>query len=338
MVLASFGFVVPDAEAIVIRDDVADSEYIVEDADYPAIVTLFPPDDCAATLFTEEHLLTVAHCAVDLSPGDPLDVNGVEHAVAEVTLHPMWTDGDNYDIAVVRLEDAAAGVEPVPLYRGTNELGARVALLGRGTTATGLEGEEGGSSDGRLRLATNVVSQADEFLLEVIFESPGEAGITELEGVGASGDSGGPVLFVEDGTTYIAGLNAFGDAPAGIGIAQYGSWDYQTRVSSFADWVDEVVEAGGSSTTGGDSSGGGDSGPDGTGSDGLDGSASSTGSGAGSDGAGDSGSGGAGGSGGTSGAGASGESDEGCGCSHRGGAPSWVLLLVVLAGLRRRRA
>jgi hypothetical protein len=34
-----------DARAIVIRDDVADTEYLVDDADYPALVDLFGPGD-----------------------------------------------------------------------------------------------------------------------------------------------------------------------------------------------------------------------------------------------------------------------------------------------------
>jgi len=35
-----------------------------------------------------------------------------------------------------------------------------------------------------------LVTAVDEFLLEVAFEAPGEPGITDLEGVGASGNSG----------------------------------------------------------------------------------------------------------------------------------------------------
>jgi hypothetical protein len=306
---------VPEAQAIIIRDDVPDSEYVVADADYPAVVTLFPPDDCAGTLIHASYLLTVAHCAVDLSNGDTLDVNAVSHAIADITLHPMWQDGDNDDIAVVRFEDPVVGVDPVPIYRGSDELGAEVMLLGRGTTATGLEGEPGGSSDGQLRRATNVVSSVDEHLLEVVFERPGEAGVTDLEGVGASGDSGGPVLLEVDGTLYLAGLNAFGDAPDGTAIGQYGSWDYQTRVSRHADWIDGVLEEHGSSTgedgsTSTDAGSGGSTSTsvDGTGNDSADGSMTP----------------------GTT------PSQDGCTCTHGTASGPWVLL--ALASRRRRRA
>lgn len=232
---------VGDARAIVVRDDVPDAAYVVDDADYPAVVTLFPPDDCAGTLVHAEYLLTVAHCAVDLVVGDSLEVAGTSHAIADVWLHPKWDDGDEYDVAVVRFTAAVQGVAPVPIHRGSDELGAVVEIVGRGVTATGLVGERGGKSDGRLRRATNVVSAVDDLLFEVTFERPGEAGVTDLEGVGASGDSGGPVFLEIDGVVVLAGLNAFGDAPDGIGIAQYGAWDVQTRVSAHAAWIDDVL-------------------------------------------------------------------------------------------------
>jgi hypothetical protein len=289
---------VSEAEAIVIRDDVADAQYVVDDADYPAVVTLFPPDDCAGTLIHEAHLLTVAHCAVDLAVGASLDVGGTPHVIAEVTLHPMWQDGDHYDIAVVRFEAPVAGVAPIPIHRGADELGAIVSIVGRGVTATGVEGEAGGSSDGLLRRATNVVTAADDFLLELVFDRPTDEGVTELEGVGASGDSGGPVFLEIDGTVYLAGLNSFGDAPDGSGIAQYGAWDYQTRVSRYADWIDEIVGENPSDPGGSES---------GVGETSVADDPSAT-------------------------------AESGCGCAHRGDAPGWLLLFVVAARRRRARS
>lgn len=320
----------PEASAIIIRDDVADAEYIVEDADYPAVVTLFPPDDCAATLFHESHLVTVAHCAVDLGAGDSLQVGGSASTVAEVTLHPMWTDGDNYDIAIVRLEGAVQGVEPLPLYRGADEMGAEVTLVGRGTTGTGLEGENGGSNDGVLRRATNIVTSVEALLFEVVFDAPADADVTGLEGVGASGDSGGPVFLDVDGVPHVAGLNAFGDAPNGVGIGQYGGMDYQTRVSAFVGWVDEVV-AGAEDPGDTDGPGGGETGSSSSGDeDGSGGDQTSTGI----DVAGTS----SGSSATDSGGPAQTGSENGCGC-RSGGSPvaPWALLLCGFAMTRRRR-
>ena len=47
-----------------------------DDADFPALVDLFEPGDCIGTLIGPDYLLTVAHCAVDMSRGQALNVGG----------------------------------------------------------------------------------------------------------------------------------------------------------------------------------------------------------------------------------------------------------------------
>jgi len=232
----------PASDALIIRHDVPDSDYVVADAEYPALVDLISPGDCIGTLVHESYLLTVAHCAVDLNVGQSLEVNGASYVVAEVILHPNWQDLDEYDIALVRFEDPVVGVTPYPIYRGSSEVESVVTLVGRGVTATGLVGEDGASSDGKLRRATNVVSAANDHFLEVIFESVGQGGVTDLEGVGAAGDSGCPSFLEVDGVIYVAGLNSYGDGDDDIGIGQYGSRDYQTRISRYLEWLDSLVD------------------------------------------------------------------------------------------------
>lgn len=261
--------VVADAHAIVVRHDVADEDYVVADAEYPALVDLFEPGDCIGSLVHESYLLTVAHCAMDLTAGNVLDVAGTSYTVAEVILHPQWEDVEDYDIALVRFEQPVVGVDPLPLYRQTAELDAVVTLVGRGVTATGLEGEAGGSTDGLLRRATNVVSGVEEHFIEIYFEQTGDEGVLPLEGVGASGDSGCPVFIDVDGVPTIAGLNSYGDFDDGGGVALYGAWDYQSRVSTYLEWIDGVLEEG-PVDPGGDSGSGDEVGDDSTDDDGAD--------------------------------------------------------------------
>lgn len=232
----------PSAQAIVVLHDLADANYVVEDADHPALVDLISPGDCIGTLVHESYLLTVAHCAVDLTVGQTLQVNGAGHAVAEVTQHPSWQDLDAFDIALVRLATPVTTVAPLPIYRETNELGAVITLVGRGVTATGEQGEEGGESDGKLRRATNVVTAANGHFLEIIFERSDENGVTEFEGVGAAGDSGCPAFIDVEGVPHIAGLNSYGDGNGNADVGQYGARDYQTRISQYLPWLDEQVD------------------------------------------------------------------------------------------------
>ena len=233
------GLAIPqEASGIITRHDVPDESYVVDGDDYPALVDLFEPGDCIGTLVTSVDLLTVAHCAEDLSSGASLAVSGSNHVVESVTLHPDWDGWDN-DIAVVRLQEAVQGVTPYALYRGSDEQGELLTLVGRVIHATGLEGEPGGSTDGLLRRATNVVASVDVQWLEVLFEEPGGPdAITDLEGVGAGGDSGGPAFLETSDGLVIAGLNSWGEGAPGGQVGQYGASDYSTRVSRFADWID----------------------------------------------------------------------------------------------------
>jgi len=244
------------AVAIVTRHDVDDDLYIVDDADYPALVDLFEPGDCIGTLIEASHLLTVAHCAEDLRAGDRLSVAGTRHEIDEVLLHPDY-DGWTYDIALVRFLEPVAGVTPLPLYRETDEDGQTLILVGRGLHATGLEGEPGATTDGALRRATNVVTKTSKHWIEVFFEEPGESGITDMEGVGAGGDSGSPAFIETEAGLLIAGLNSWGDSDPPVRIAQYGAWDYSTRVSAHLDWIDgEAGLSPGTSTEPGAETGG----------------------------------------------------------------------------------
>ncbi len=227
---------VQDAEAIITRDNVPDASYVVPDAEYPAVVDLFEPGDCIGTLITTQHLLTVAHCAEDLAVSATLSVDGTSYSIAQVTLHPDWNGFDN-DIAIAQLESPTSGVTPHTLFAGSDEQGRTLTLVGRGPHATGLQGEPGATTDGQLRRATNLVTSANEQWLQVRFDAPQDAQVTELEGVGAAGDSGGPAFIETTAGLELAGLNSWGDPAPGGAIGQYGGTDHSTRVSYFADWI-----------------------------------------------------------------------------------------------------
>jgi hypothetical protein len=241
-----------DASAIITRHDVDDSEYVVDDGDYPALVDLFEPGDCLGTLIHESYLLTVAHCAEDMRASQTLQVGDHSVGITDIIEHPDY-NGWKYDIALIQLDEPVTDVTPYPLYRDTDEEGQTLILLGRGVHGTGIEGEPGATDDAKLRRATNVVTWATAQWIEVNFEEPGGDGITDMEGVGASGDSGGPAFIETEDGLAIAGLNSWGDSTPPIEIGQYGAQDYSTRVSQYLDWIDSEAgtSADGSSGTGG---------------------------------------------------------------------------------------
>ena len=229
--------------AITTRHDLDDADYIVPATNYPALVTLFEPHDCTATLVHPSHLLTVAHCADDLNIGDQLTINERSHRITAVIKHPSWKSWRNeFDIALIRLAQPVKDVKPLPIYRYNNELGSLITLVGHGMHATGLQGESRADNDGQLRRATNRVSAINDHFIEIIFERPGESGITNLEGIGIAGDSGCPAFIDIDGVPHIAGLNAYGEESDDANIGQYGTRDYQTRISQYLDWLDSLID------------------------------------------------------------------------------------------------
>lgn len=184
--------------------------------------------------------MTVAHCATDLESGASLTVGAETRTVTTITLHPRWNDGDAFDIALIRIDTPVLSVEPVPVYRAEDEVGSEIELLGRGLHGTGQEGEAGATDDAQLRRATNTVDSVDDHFLRLTFDPPERETSTMLEGVGAGGDSGGPVFLRRARITYLAGLNSRGDS-CDVDVAKYNASDYQVRVSQFVAWIDAGI-------------------------------------------------------------------------------------------------
>lgn len=225
-------------------------------------------------LDTGRHVLTAAHVVVDFFGAvDPADVavtfdtasGPISLGAAEVFVHPGYT-GDvtnGNDIAIIVLDqEVPAGVPRLDIYRETDELDQRAQVVGYGRYGTGDEGEQG--FDGRKRAGFNEYdSLGDVFdgfapgiMLAYDFDNGLEEndafgtvfgiddlGLGEDEGFAASGDSGGPIIV--DG--LIAGLTSFGyvtlDTPDITDFidSSFGEFQVDTRVSSFADWIDSIT-------------------------------------------------------------------------------------------------
>ena len=68
-------------------------------------------------------------------------------------------------------------------------------------------------------------------------------GTLDLEGVSGPGDSGGPAFIEKDGILYVAGVIST-QTFKGIGEREglYGILDYYTRVSSYLDWIELLIQ------------------------------------------------------------------------------------------------
>ena len=225
------------AESIVIRHDREDAGYLDLGARFPVTCAMNLPGG-EGTLIAPAWILTAAHVAKWFKPAHKVRCGGAEVEVAEVVLYPGGREGKD-DLALVKLVREVRDIKPVALYRGQDEAGRIVTFVGRGGFGTGLTGPE--KRDGLLRGATNEVWKTTERMLVFRFDEP--PGGTPLEGISGPGDSGGPALLEKDGTLLIAGISSGQDSRAQGKEGVYGVLEYYTRVSAYAQWIDETVAA-----------------------------------------------------------------------------------------------
>ncbi|MFP7721772.1 S1 family peptidase [Lysobacter sp. A3-1-A15] len=242
------------ASAIVVRHDVPDAAYLARESDFPAVFSLYRTkaghNECIATLINARFAVTAAHCAREKSllaatgpdsPGYEVKVAGISARIDRVIPHPGEGVGRPPDLALLRLAEPVVHVAPLPLYRGTQEVGQVIVLPGWGGTGNGESGL--GSEDGLFRVAENRVDRAEGRRLVWRFDTPGQGPALTLEGISGPGDSGGPALLRTPEGWQVAGVSSSQDTmdgPEGL----YGVEEYFVRISTFAQWIDAQVGAG----------------------------------------------------------------------------------------------
>lgn len=238
-----------------------------------ALVSAGGATGSGSLLNTGRHVLTAAHVVVDFFGNvDPdsvsvtfdTDTGAVSYGASEIFVHPEYTGDvlDGNDLAIIVLEqDAAANVPRLEIYRGDDELDQEVTISGYGLYGTGALGELG--YDGQKRSGKNEYDAlgdvfdgfAQGILLAYDFDSGleendafgavydiNDLGLGDEEGFAARGDSGGPILIGDQ----IAGLTSFGWASPDTDVndfldSSFGEFQVDTRVSAFADWIDDIT-------------------------------------------------------------------------------------------------
>lgn len=248
------------AQAIVIRDDVADAQYLIEAADFPALVDL--PMEAHGVLIAPQWVVTAAHAVSHAL--DCVELGGLQRAVRGVVIHPGYrqppqamveaalASGDwaeffafqsgTDDIALIELAEPVQDIAPVALFQGS-ALGQSVRILGRGATGTGAEGHRlDASRRNALRQGYNVIDSDEGRWLAYTFDAPPVA--LPLEASMGSGDSGGPLLITVGDSWQLAGVAAWKRGivqGTEIKPGKYGESSIGVRLQHYAGWMEQTM-------------------------------------------------------------------------------------------------
>ena len=216
------------AEALLSRADREDAEYLELATRYPAAVALAP--NVEGALIAPRWVLTSARAAALLQGAkarQPLQLGGKPNAIETTFVHPEWKQGRDADLALVFLREPVPGLTPTPASRDRDEEEEVVFIVAHGETGI-LERKER-RTDGRKRAAINTVDRVTPTTLQVRLKPVIEA--SDLQGGLAASELGAPAILERLGHTSVVGIYSGNE----------GDWQVFTRVSTYAEWIEETM-------------------------------------------------------------------------------------------------
>ena len=183
------------------------------------------------TLIASQYVLTAAHLVEgkDIS-SLTFSVGLTSYGLEEVHVHPDYLrkflgTEDGNDIAILKLNRPVVDVAPVSLWVGDLYAGDSLTLVGFGP-------HPGDVGFGTKRSGTTPIDGLTHNLVTWSYDGADET-------TTVPGDSGSPQFLKQGDTYYVTSLTSGGTHQA----LSLGDFAYNTRVSSYFDWIDRVTDS-----------------------------------------------------------------------------------------------
>jgi hypothetical protein len=209
------------AAALLTRPDRDDAEYLELASRYSSSIPL-PAPVGEGVLIAPRWVLTVpapARLLREIHPTPPVRIAGDDYEVEAIHI------GD--DLALLLLDRSVKGLAPTPVYRGSDEAGKVVAIVGHRST-----GRVGApvKNDGRRRAGINTVDAVGDGTLEVRIKSGDDA--SDLQGVLHATEVGAAAYLGDaNGKIFVAGIARTVDEKRQV----------FTRLSARVEWIEGVM-------------------------------------------------------------------------------------------------
>jgi hypothetical protein len=169
----------------------------------------------------------------------PIKVGNRDIKVAGVYVHPAWRPGANSgDIALVHLAGAAKA-DPTPLYRGDDEAGKSVVIVGSGDT--GKLGDKTLRRDRKMRAGINTIDRLSPKTFAMKVKAGDDA--SDLQAAFTASESGAPAYFQnESNELFVMGLASSTKDENSDGLVGAGDSQILVRVSAYVPWIEETME------------------------------------------------------------------------------------------------